>query len=173
MNIVSVPTTGGPYLAITTVIPASHRALVEQAIRTALDTHLSDEDSEATFVPPHGRQYGPKDAWALPDWTHDDQAAMDWAVAGYDERQRLLLRILTDLEGEYMATGELLPAAGYEAHTRASGVFRAIAGSCRANGRKPFWDGAPQQGNGRLLKIDPQRGPVREMLDKALKKHGT
>lgn len=173
MNTTQIPTTGGPYVAITEIVPVTHEQLVERAIRQALDTPAPDDDSKVTFVPPHGRQYGPKNAWDMPDWTPEDQAAIDWAVAGYDQRQRNILRILIDLEGEYIATGALLPAAGYEPDTRASGLFRAIAGSCRANGRKPFWDGAPQQGNGRLLKIDPQRGDVREMLDRALKEYGT
>jgi hypothetical protein len=172
----TIPSTGD-FVVKTNIVPVTHAKLVDEAIEAALNTPVELDDaaaaSSAIFRPPHGRQYGPKNAWQLPEWIPgEDDEAMRWAVSTYDSRQRKALRILVDKNGEFIPTGKLLPAAGYEEGTRASGVFRAIAGACRAVGRKPFWDGAATQGKGRRLHIHPDRAEVRKMLDAALKHYG-
>ena len=167
----------GDFIVKTWIIPTTHNDLVDEVIATALNTPVGLDGSAmepAPYQPPHGRQYGPKDAWALPEWVPgEDDEAIRWAVGSYDARQRKALRILVNLpEGEFVPTGDLLPAAGYDPATRASGVFRAIAGACRAVGRRPFWNGAAAQGNGRRLHIHASRTGVRQMLDAALEEHG-
>lgn len=166
----TIPSTGGPFAVVTTVVPATHVPLVTQAIQTALDTPVDIDTARVNeFRPPHGRQYGPKDPWTLREWVEgEDDAAMRWAISLFDERQRRLLGILVGLDGEFISTGDLLPRAGYADGTSASGVFRALAGACRANARKPFWDGAPGAGSGRLIRISPDRPAVKRMLIEAL-----
>lgn len=161
----NLPSTGEGLSFIGGTVPTHLIPDVQAAFEKAEATDAMPS-SASTFVPPHPRDFGPKDAWHLDEWTPVDVIALQWVAADLSTQQRAVIQEMVDADGAYRSTTDLLSAAGYDPDTRASGVFRSIAGRCRANGRKPFWDGKPGEGNGRLMGI--VRPGIRDLLAIAL-----
>jgi hypothetical protein len=120
-----------------------------------------------SYTPPFPRNYGPKNAWDLPEWTEADLPAARWVLSDLSERQRLVAANLISVEQHGMWASELRDAAGCDEGDRLSGVFRALAGRCRACGRRPFWNGGtkdPSKG----MRLTITRGPTLEVFRTAL-----
>lgn len=149
-----IPTTDGPWTAFTVIVPSVREEHLREVISGALAmSPNADDQIPVEFTPPYGRNYGPKDAWSLPEIQPSDAEGLRWALADLTPEQLAVAKLLVEADGEYVSTGELLRRAGYPNDAKASGVFRSINGRLRAIGRKPFWDGKRSEGDGRLLAV--------------------
>jgi hypothetical protein len=120
------------------------------------------------YKPPYSNTHGPKDAWDLPRWAVEDEAAASWVLGALRPNQKRVIAHLVAAGSDGVWTGELRHSAGYKDATTMSGVFKAISGRFRATGHRPVWNGGqkdPQKGQ--LLNVADET--ARELFAKALK----
>ncbi len=164
----SEPVEPGSIVAVTHYMPAAKAELFQRQAAEWLAAGTSAGSAGAgLYTPPFPRNYGPKNSWELPEWTEADLPAARWVLADLSERQRLVAANLITIEQHGMWSSELRDAAGYGEVDRMSGVFRAIAGRCRACGRRPFWNGGtkdPAKG----MRLTITLGATLEVFRKAL-----
>jgi len=137
-------------------------ALKVQAAISRLLLELSGTGSgtasgiDGIYKPPFSNTYGPKDAWDLPAWHGDEEAAAAWilGVIGPNQRRVLVRLIAGGPDGVW--TGELRRMSGYDESTSMSGVFKALGGRFRSTGLRPVWNGGEK---------DSQKGQRLRVLD--------
>lgn len=140
---------------VTFYLPASSVPSFQQrAAEWMVEVPAAGDAGGGGYVPPFRRNYGPKNPWDLPAWTSDDLDAAAWLVADLSERQREVVAQLIAAGDAGCWTVDLRRIASYGESARMNGVFKALAGRCRACGRRPFWNGGPKNpGMGQKLSV--------------------
>jgi hypothetical protein len=126
-----------------------------------------DGDNQA-FAPPFTSDYGPEDAWDLPDWRpQEDLPALKWLLSDLRDGQRRMVEAFVAAGQDGITSEELRVAGGYTSVAGLPGALKAIVGRFRSVGRRPVWDWTDKPTpNGKPYWV--KEGPVRSFFRRAL-----